>query len=172
MMHDDEPLDDLHAEESEESTGPALVTCAICGHPNLAFRNHCRRCGTTLVGATNLLPGIDRIEWTPTDGPERRDKQMSQRFMLLFLVVCVAVPVGGLVAAQMRSPAAGVALLLVAVMFAGTWLLRSRPEGTSRDEDTGAREEPPRCHACGEETDACDDICAGCGALVAPDYRE
>lgn len=172
MTHDDPHRDDAldDPRDEEEAGGPALVTCGLCGHPNLAFRNHCRRCGATLTGATNLLPGVDLIEWTATDGPDRRDKEMGTGVVLLFLVVCVAVPVAGLVAAQMRSPVAGFALLLVAVMVAGSLLLR-RGERPGHEDDAPAPAEPaPQCHACGAEIARCDDICPECGALVAPDF--
>ena len=60
-----EPFEENWVEDGE----PELIVCPQCAHPNLAFRNHCRKCGGRLVGTANLIPGVDLIEWSPTAPP-------------------------------------------------------------------------------------------------------
>lgn len=145
---------------------PRLVTCPVCAHPNLEFRNHCRRCGGRLHGSANLIPGVDFVEWTATDGERpfgSRRPRIGVPVTLLILFVLVAA--GMFFPLRPLMPALAILIILVLL---GVSVFRAR--GTRQ---ASIAEEPPEgiekglCPNCESDISEIDDVCPKCGAIVA-----
>jgi len=165
--HEDPPPDE----------GPALVTCPECVHPNLAFRNHCRRCGARLQNSANLIPGADFLEWTATDGPTRRATRLRSKAVSLVIAACLALPLAAV--ASRAVPWEVVTVILVAGFVALCyWMLTARDfSGLGDDSETAAphtdeADSGGSCRACGARVSEVDDICPECGVVVASDVDE
>ena len=167
----------MNGEQPNENEGnDGLIVCGGCAHPNLAFRAHCRRCGASLMGSGNLIPGVELVEWTKTDGPERRGPRRSTSVLgLTVLAACVLLPA---LAVSLRSLVSGwVSVLIIvggwAVVFC--WLVkesRARRAGPEDEGDGAEAGEGPVCPRCHAVTMACDDVCSVCGEIVAADFLE
>lgn len=178
----------MHRDPDDREDRPDLeidvVTCAQCGHPNLEVRSHCRRCGVRLLGSANLVPGVELLEWAPTDGANRRHARGLPPRMLAFVIGVLLLPVVLLrfreVIHQHPFASALAAAFVVVGLVLLAWSRRRLPEpGGSDAED----ETPPATHAtgnfplgepcpeCGARTFAIDDVCVECGAVVASDFR-
>jgi uncharacterized OB-fold protein len=170
-LSDDEesyPGDYAGPDDALEDEDFDVVACGQCGHPNLAFRNHCRRCGLRLQDSANLVPGADLIEWTSTDGRSRREKSTPLQELLVLVVLLALLPFAAVLEWL-------IAVLLAGVVAVIAWHLWSRGrDAPAESEDTQDIDEDPlfeSCPECGSPVQAVDDICAECGAIVADDFR-
>ena len=164
-MTGSDPLDSVHDDLPEDDDGPELIVCPQCAHPNLAVRTHCRRCSGRLSGTSNLIPGAELVEWSPTDGtrapsvaiaPLRVLMMMAALFGLIFTAYAI----------QERS---ATALFFGLAPLIGAAIIESRIRAIqSLKLDTGSDESNPAipCPECGEGVEAFDDVCHACGAVL------
>lgn len=158
-------------DESSDAAGePGLLVCAMCGHPNLDFRSHCRRCRESLHGG-NLIPGASLIEWSPTDAPggESCGRPRTRSLAMLFLLVVFGLSLVMLAthAGAMAAAVAGVVGFLVLMS-----VLRSQHAASDAEAEVeGAHDDSARrCPECSGTVAAIDDICPACGAIIAEDW--
>jgi len=143
-----------------------LIICPQCAHPNLAFRTHCRKCGGRLVGAANLIPGAELVEWSPTDGPASARRAVAPLRVLVMLA-----GVMGFVLTSYGLQAGSTALLVMGIaplILAGIIYSRIRTiEAHTSESDETVPEGDAVCPECGSPVLDYDDICPACGALTA-----
>lgn len=159
-MDPETPVEEAHMDEGQE-----LIVCGACAHPNLPFRNHCRRCGARLTGSANLVPGADLFEWTSTDGAARTHKSTSSRALGGFVIALLAVPF----IAAVASWSAPLAMALVAAaVLPLAWGIGRGIAGTAPPQRNAVPQAPETftCSACGGEVAAHDDICPHCGEVL------
>ncbi len=169
-------MDEIHDNPIEtESDELVIVMCCRCGHPNLEFRNHCRRCGAPLRGSSNLIPGVELFEWTATDGPHRQYRPAASGWPLLMLIAACFAILSFLLAGMPNAAFLAVpCVLVVGIIY---WVHRRKNNLEDSDEMENA-EEPVSpdtgdcCAACGAAIESIDDICAACGAVVASDIQD
>jgi hypothetical protein len=156
-----DPVEDDWTADDE----PELIVCPQCAHPNLAFRTHCRRCSGRLTGATNLIPGAELIEWSPTDGsrspsvaiaPLRVLMMMAALFGLMFTAYAI----------QVRS-VPGIFIGVTPLIAAALIEARIRAMQSAEPEaEVEATEPSLQCPECGEGVEPFDDVCLACGAIL------
>ncbi|MBN2311216.1 MAG: hypothetical protein JXR94_19720 [Candidatus Hydrogenedentes bacterium] len=155
------------APENGEDWRPALITCPQCGHPNLEFRNHCRRCGGRLRGSANLIPGADLVEWTATDGRARFGLKRPPGPVLAVLVALFAIVGAALFAPASMRLIAAVALVSAFGLLGYSLLInRDLSRAGVSDEGDGTATPERQCPGCGASICAIDDICPVCGEIV------
>ena len=107
---------DDHEQDPALEHQATLITCSQCGHPNLEFRNHCRRCGRQLVGSANLVWYADMMDWTATDGPSRGGlRRVPPKILSFMALVFIASFASPLLLGKKLGVAVGVCLVAVAV---------------------------------------------------------
>ncbi len=184
---DEEAL--LGDEDAEEVDEPAILTCPMCGHPNMEFRNHCGQCRQPL-GQSNVLPWTRAVDFTATDNPHgSAHTQTPPRVLSLFVVMLLmfALPIIAVIGEVSQGM-----LLIFVVAILGTmyWLGerkmarerarqseeedRFRPEGEEEEEaaeDEAAEEKwaDKQCGECGMGLRDIDDLCPNCGRVTAFD---
>ena len=154
-------------DRDETPDGPALVICAQCGHPNLEYRFHCRRCQGKLHGASNMLPVVEQMDWAPSDGrmpyagpgPQVRLVKVLGLFVLVLLAAC---------SIMLDTPLARAGALFFIVVLASLILRPAKPTNSAAP-DTENREEGATCPGCSAPLAPYDDVCPGCGELVGLD---
>ena len=162
----EEHLDAFEDEEEALDYEDGLVTCVSCGHPNLAFRNHCRRCGDRLHSTSNLIPGVNLVEWTSTDGPRRQMVRQGMPHVLSWLLGITSLPLLwiGIITG---SP---VFLLLSGILIGMAVLSLSRSRRAAEELKASAPEDAGfPCPHCGGPLAEWDDICPLCGEVVTGD---
>lgn len=157
--------DGLDIPAAPEEDALDVILCPQCGHPNLEFRNHCRRCGGPLSGSANLIPGAHFFEWTATDAarraaPENAKRRLGEVTILIFAFAAVSLALPRYAGYVMA--AAAVLLLLLAVHAVTR---RSVPGEAAGPEPH--QEQAGHCPECGGILYDVDDLCRECGALVA-----
>ena len=150
------------------------IACPRCAHINLAFRSHCRRCGAGLQASSGVMPFLELVEWSPTDGPEQRERARPRLTFLLAIAVALLAPliligIVGLLSSSGLSMAL-VTFLPAAILIGVISLALSRrgPPSEQPEEEEAVSQER-LCPSCGEIVLPCDDVCAACGAVVAAD---
>ncbi len=145
---------------------PTLITCSVCAHPNLEFRNHCRRCGGRLGGSANLIPGADFVEWTATDGERPFGSRRPRVGVLAALLVLLT-----LVATAMFFPTRplvpALAILIILVLLGVAVLRAQRTRYDLTAEEPSEDLAKGICPNCESDILEIDDVCSECGAIVA-----
>ena len=169
-------------EENEGIEDTGIVSCPRCAHMNLEFRGHCRRCGATLSASSGVMPFLELVEWSPTDGPEQRERTRPRIRFLLVMALAVLAPLllAGLVIIAATSGVATAViafvppLILIGVMGLALRQARQIPPEEEADENGSEHSGGAvwLCPECGESVRSYDDICPACGAIVAEDLPE
>jgi len=145
---------------------PVLVTCPVCAHVHLEFRNHCRRCGGRLHGSANLIPGVDLVEWTATDGERPGGSRRPRTGVLVMLLVLFALVAVGLFFPTLRLvPTLAVLVFLILLGAAVLRAQRTRQPSIAEEPQEGL--EKGVCPNCESDISEIDDLCPHCGAIVA-----
>lgn len=159
---------DSDSASDEPDDSPEIIVCPQCGHPNAAFRTHCRRCGGRVQGPVNLIPGVEFVEWAPTDKPAPAGPA-RQSSSGLFAIAAIVMAGGAVLGWLCNAPGAGSILVALGITLMLLALVPRRdlvPGGAGTEAEPVPSHTDETCPECGGVLSDVDDICPHCGAFV------